>query len=77
MTRRYLAQMFHALSTQALRDRGQSLEALAAEASTQDGLNRQALDEIRAAGGIEVILAALDAVRARLGEAVPERLERD
>ena len=75
--RSYLAHMFHALSNQALRDRGQGLEALAAEASTPGGLNRQALDEIRAAGGIEVILAALDAVLARLGEAVPERLERD
>ena len=42
-----------------------------------DGLNRQALEEIRAAGGIEAILLALDAARARLGEAVPERLERD
>ncbi len=42
-----------------------------------DGLNRQALEEIRTAGGIEAILAALDAVLARLGEAVPERLERD
>ncbi len=69
--------MFHALSTRALRDRGQGLEALAAEASTPGGPNRQALDGIRAAGGIEAILAALDAVLARLGEAVPERVERE
>jgi pyrroline-5-carboxylate reductase len=71
--RSYLAHMFHALSTQALRDQGRDLEALVAEASTPGGLNRQALDAIRAAGAYEAILAALDAVLARLGEAVPER----
>jgi pyrroline-5-carboxylate reductase len=69
----YLATMFHALSTLAVRAPGGDFEALTAEAMTPGGLNRQALDEIRAAGGFEAFLAALDAILARLGEAVPKR----
>ena len=48
-------------------------QALVAEAMTPGGLNQQALKEIRAAGGLEAFLAALDAILARLGEAVPKR----
>ncbi len=69
----YLATMFHALSTLAVRAPGGDFEALTAEAMTPGGLNQQALDEIRAAGGFEAFLAALDAILARLGEAVPQR----
>lgn len=69
----YLATMFHALSTLAVRAPGGDFEALVAEATTPGGLNQQALDEIRAAGGFEAFLAALDAILARLGEAVPQR----
>lgn len=69
----YLATMFHALSTLAVRAPGGDVEALVAEAMTPGGLNQQALKEIRAAGGFEAFLAALDAILARLGEAVPKR----
>ena len=69
----YLATMFHALSTLAVRAPGGDVEALVAEAMTPGGLNQQALKEIRAAGGFEAFLAALDAILARLGEAVPPR----
>ncbi len=69
----YLATMVHALSTLAVRAPDGDFEALTAEAMTPGGLNQQALDEIRAAGGFEAFLAALDAILARLGEAVPQR----
>lgn len=69
----YLATMFHALSTLAVRAPGGDFEALTAEAMTPGGLNQQALKEIRAAGGFEAFLAALDTILARLGEAVPKR----
>ena len=69
----YLATMFHALSTLAVRAPGGDFEALTAEAMTPGGLNQQALEEIRAAGGFEAFLAALDTILARLGEAVPPR----
>ena len=69
----YLATMFHALSTLAVRAPDGDFEALVAEAMTPGGLNEQALKEIRAAGGFEAFLAALDAILARLGEAVPQR----
>ncbi len=69
----YLATMFHALSTLAVRAPGGDFEALVAEAMTPGGLNQQALNEIRAAGGFEAFLAALDAILARLGESVPQR----
>ncbi len=69
----YLATMFHALSTLAVRAPDGDFEALTAEAMTPGGLNEQALKEIRAAGGFEAFLAALDAILARLGEAVAKR----
>ena len=69
----YLATLFHALSTLAVRAPDGDFEALTAEAMTPGGLNRQALGEIRAAGGFKAFLAALDAILARLGEAVPKR----
>ncbi len=69
----YLATMFHALSTLAVRAPGGDFEALTAEAMTPGGLNQQALKEIRAAGGFEAFLAALDAILARLGEPVAKR----
>ena len=43
------------------------------EAMGPAGRNEKALKEIRAAGGFEAFLAALDAILARLGEAVPKR----
>lgn len=64
----YTASMFHALSVQAMAMNGSNFSDLAVEAATPGGLNEQALGIIYAKGGIDVFLAALNAVAARSGD---------
>ena len=70
---RYLASMFHALGLLATEVEDGDFTPVLAEAATRGGLNEQAAREIRAAGGFEAFLGALDSILARLGEPVPAR----
>lgn len=65
----YVASMFHGLSVLALEARDGDVSGLVQQAQTPGGLNEQALAEIRAGGGYQAVLGALDSILARLDEA--------